>query len=74
MRLIACTRHVAGVTSNGWWGINEPFSIMGRRFDNAARFAAALRDAGIAEIMFSLDGPREIHGMKLSIHARFSVS
>jgi MoaA/NifB/PqqE/SkfB family radical SAM enzyme len=34
---------------------------MGRRFGNAARFAAALRDAGISEIMFSLDGPREIH-------------
>jgi len=74
VRLITCTGHVVGVTSNGWWGINEPFSVMGRRFDNAARFAIALRDAGIGEIMFSLDGPREIHGMKLSIHARFSVS
>ena len=61
VRLIACTGHVAGVTSNGWWGINEPFSVMGRRFGNAARFAATLRDAGISEIMFSLDGPREIH-------------
>lgn len=61
VRLIACTGHVAGVTSNGWWGLNEPFSVMGRRFDNAAGFAAALRDAGVSEIMFSLDGPREIH-------------
>jgi len=61
VRLIAATGHVAGVISNGWWGIHEPFFIMGRRFDNAAGFAAALRSAGISEIMFSLDGPREIH-------------
>ena len=61
VRLIAATGHVAGVISNGWWGIHEPFSIMGHRFDNAAGFAAALRSAGISEIMFSLDGPREIH-------------
>ena len=61
VRLISATGHVTGVISNGSWGIHEPFSIMGRRFENAAGFAAALKSAGISQIMFSLDGPREIH-------------
>ncbi len=41
--------------------MNELISVTEHRFDNADGCAAALRDAGFSEIIFSLDGLHELH-------------
>ena len=61
-------RHIAGhegaasaVITSGWFLEQKDFKAAGRRYADDAEYLAHLRESGLDHVIFSLDGPEEMH-------------
>lgn len=61
-------RHIAGyagtesgVITSGWFLDERDFAAAGRRYADDAAYLRELRDSGLTNVIFSLDGPDEAH-------------
>lgn len=52
---------VISVLSNGWFLGQEKFEAAGKCYADDRAYLADLRDHGVSHVVFSLDGPREVH-------------
>ncbi len=52
--------HAAVITS-GWFLGETSFAAAGRRYDDDRAYLAHLRERGVTHVVFSLDGPEEVH-------------
>lgn len=52
---------VVGVVSNGWFLRQKRFEAAGETFEDDASYARYLRARGVTHVIFSIDGPAELH-------------
>jgi sulfatase maturation enzyme AslB (radical SAM superfamily) len=47
--------------TNGWWLEEQQFEACGNYYQNDANFLSEMRANGVTHILFSIDGPEELH-------------
>ena len=49
------------VLTSGWWLDQSDFEAAGRVYETTTAYLQALRESGLTHIIFSIDGPEELH-------------
>jgi len=52
---------IVTIYTNGWWLEQTNFIAAGKEYPNVPAYLADLREHGVTHILFSLDGPAEMH-------------
>lgn len=52
---------IVTIYTNGWWLEQKTFTAAGKSYPDVSTYLADLREHGVTHILFSLDGPEDMH-------------